>query len=62
MFFAEIILGDYTKRSAEKLIKPPLNPDTGLEYDSVVGFTKGSNVFMVYSNLKCYPRYLVTYK
>jgi hypothetical protein len=62
MFFAEIILGDIVTLPAQSLIKPPVNEKTGLEYDSVQGFTGKSDVFMVYSNMKCYPRYLVTYQ
>ena len=30
-------------------------------YDSIKGNTRGSDVFMVYSNKKAYPFYLITY-
>ena len=62
MFLAEVILGDSVLLAQQSLIKPPNNPNNGMEYDSVQGFTGDSNVFMVYANQKCYPRYLVTFQ
>jgi hypothetical protein len=41
---------------------PPMNPATKQPYDSVKGNTGGSDVFMVYSNKKAYPSYLITYR
>jgi hypothetical protein len=60
-FFAEIILGDIVSLPKGRYLKPP-NKANSLEYDSIQGFTEGSDVYMVYSNQKCYPRYLVTYE
>ena len=62
MFLGEVILGDCVKKlSPEKLIKPPIKPN-GFEYDSVQWVTGNSDVFIVYANQKCYPRYLVTFQ
>ena len=61
-FLAEIILGEsITLPPKTTLTYPPVNDKTGKQYDSVQGNTKGSDVYMVYANQKCYPRYLVTY-
>lgn len=62
MFLAEVLLGETIKLPQSALTKPPVNEATGIEYDSVQGHTQGSDVFMVYSNQKCYPRYLVTFE
>ena len=62
-FFAEILLGDIVTLAQDNSIKkPPINHKTGSNFDSIQGFTQGSDVFMVYANEKCYPRYLVTYE
>ena len=60
LFLGEVILGDSVTLSQQSLIKPPNKPD-GQEYDSVHGFTGDSDVYIVYANQKCYPRYLVTF-
>ncbi len=63
MFLVGVLLGDcVTLKPDNKLIKPPNKPGTSIEYDSVKGHTGGSDVYMVYSNLKCYPAFLVTFK
>ena len=43
---------------------PPLNPNKGqnFHYDSVQGTTGGSVVYIIYSNDRCYPEYLITFK
>lgn len=38
-----------------------MNYDTDVEYDSVLGRSGDSDVYMVYANQKCYPRYLISY-
>ena len=41
---------------------PPDKPDAGgLRYDTVIGSTGGSKVYIVYENARAYPEYLVTY-
>jgi len=48
---------------------PPVRPSKSKDvnfaverYDSVGGFTNGSNVFIVFDNNKAYPAFLITYK
>jgi hypothetical protein len=48
--------------SDPSLTMPPLVEGSNLRFDSVKGNTGGSDVFMVYSNKKAYPNYLITYK
>lgn len=50
------------------LKKPPIKPKTVARfsfedelYDSVSGYTNGSDVFIVYDHEKAYPSYLITY-
>ncbi len=44
------------------LREPPAIPGTNDRYDSVKAFTGGSEVFIVYKNVKTYPGLLVRYK
>jgi len=62
MFLAEVVLGDYIELQESKIIKPPLKDDLTSHYDSVKGHSRGSDVYMVYANEKCYPRYLITFQ
>jgi hypothetical protein len=41
---------------------PPLPGSDTKRYHSVKGYTGGSDVFMIYTNKKAYPEYLITYK
>lgn len=36
--------------------------NSGVRFDSVYGVTEACSVFIVYKNVKTYPRYLVRYK
>lgn len=40
---------------------PPKRPASQELYDSVSGHTGGSKVYIVYKNVKTYPRYLIRY-
>ncbi|TNV72372.1 hypothetical protein FGO68_gene5051 [Halteria grandinella] len=63
MFLARVLVGQTIALASDKTLKmPPLLPgETTKRYDSVKGFTNGSDVYMVYSNKNCYPNYLITY-
>lgn len=43
------------------LTVPPIDSSTGLKYNSVTGYTAGSQVWIVYENGRAYPEYLVRY-
>lgn len=63
MFLADVILGNYVNLNADKtLTKPPMVEGSRVMYDSVAGYTKETNVYMVYANKKAYPSYLITYE
>ncbi|CDW84031.1 UNKNOWN [Stylonychia lemnae] len=62
MFFARVTVGQNIKLESDTTLKmPPMNGNQSKRYDSVQGYTKGSNVFMIYANKKAYPEYLITY-
>lgn len=77
MFVAKVNVGlysDHGNNSNSKIKTPPAiesyvmdtykipATDQKLLYDSIKGFTNGSEVYMVYANRKAYPSYLITYK
>lgn len=68
MFLAKVLTGHYVdKQPDDKLRMPPSKQDGGgmfaeTRYDSVRGVAEGSQVFVVYSNDKSYPYYLITYR
>ena len=69
MFLAEVCIGDHIELPSDRtLTHAPLSPhDYGPDaprnprYNSVKGHTRGSDVYMVYSNSQAYPKYLITY-
>lgn len=64
MFYARVILGNCKALAPDNTIREPpfIEGSATVRYDSVTGVTGGSNVYMVYSNLKAYPEYLITYR
>ena len=72
LILAKVLTGESIKLSTDRtLTKPPPKPRrTSLDeedvvtnelYDSVTGFTNGSQVYVVYDHEKSYPAYLLTY-
>ena len=71
IFFVKVLTGDSHECSPQSLRKPPLKP-TGsavgpmkfaqFHYDTVTGYTNGSQVYMTYDNEKAYPAYLIKYQ
>ena len=71
MFLTKLLVGteininreeSYTKEvECRALTVPPVNPVTGLKYNTVTGHTGGSQVWIVYENGRAYPDYLVRY-
>ena len=60
VFFANVIIGNaYEMSSNTNLLEPPTV--NNICYDSVKGFTQGSDVYIVYKNVKTYPGLLVKY-
>lgn len=64
MFLVRVLTGDAVELPSSPNLKmpPPKNPaDKTVCYDSVKGFTKNTNVYIVYEHDKSYPAYLITY-
>lgn len=71
MFLTKLLVGkevlmnreESPQKAAEckKLIIPPVDPATNLKYNTVTGYTAGSQVWVVYENGRAYPDYLVRY-
>jgi hypothetical protein len=47
--------------NSDRSIKTPPNRPDGLPYDSIKAHTAGSDIYIVYKNVKTYPAYLVRY-
>jgi len=62
VFLADVIIGETIEMSGNSNLKaPPQRPGSNQLYDSVSGHTGGSKVYIVYKNVKTYPRYLIRY-
>ena len=71
MFLAKLLVGnailmDRDESSAKAaecrdLTVPPTDTKTNLKYNTVTGYTNGSQVWIVYENGRAYPDYLVRY-
>lgn len=63
-FYARVQVGRYIELPSNKTLKycPNIAGSTTERYDSVKGQTGGSDVYMIYTNAKAYPEYLITYK
>lgn len=64
MFFARVQVGKYKTLPPDNTLRmPPLMEGSKtMRYDSVKGQTGGSDVYMIYTNKKAYPEFLITYK
>ena len=59
---AKLIVGEAKELPSDGSLKmPPTKPGGGSRYDTVMGSTGGSRVYIVYENGRAYPEYLVTY-
>ncbi|KAI2510261.1 hypothetical protein MHU86_4139 [Fragilaria crotonensis] len=71
MFLAKLLVGNAVEMNRDEspakaaecsaLTVPPINPATGLKYNTVTGWTGGSHIWVVYENGRAYPDYLVRY-
>lgn len=64
MMLVKVMVGDYVKLNPNgTLRKPPLRDNSGskVRYDSVEGFTGGSDVYILYAMRRAYPLYLVDF-
>eukprot|EP00567_Pseudictyota_dubia_P002061 CAMPEP_0197465518 /NCGR_PEP_ID=MMETSP1175-20131217/64580_1 /TAXON_ID=1003142 /ORGANISM="Triceratium dubium, Strain CCMP147" /LENGTH=917 /DNA_ID=CAMNT_0043001535 /DNA_START=549 /DNA_END=3302 /DNA_ORIENTATION=- len=71
MFLAKLLVGNEIMMDRDKsssaaaecrdLTVPPTDPATNQKYNTVTGYTAGSQVWIVYENGRAYPDYLVRY-
>lgn len=64
MILARVLIGEACKiQEGRSLTHPPHKPGSSTErYDSVQGFSNGSEIFVVYEFEQAYPEYLIIYK
>ena len=75
MILAKVLTGETCRCPPDRnLKKPPIKPSQPRpdsssgevfedeRYDSVSGYTNGSDIFVIYDHEKAYPAYLITYK
>lgn len=63
IFYCRVLLGEFILCPPDNTLRlPPINQNTQQNYDSVMGHTQNTNVYIIYDNKKAYPSYLVTYK
>lgn len=62
MFCARVVIGNCVECEPDSSMKfPPPHANPADQYDSVKGYTGGSDVYMMYTNKQAYPEYLITY-
>ena len=71
MFLAKLLVGKTVEMNRDEspqkatecssLTVPPIDPLTGMKYNTVTGWTGGSHIWVVYENGRGYPDYLVRY-
>ena len=64
LLFVRLLVGDAIEMNSDKTLKHPPTKQDGseLRFDTVMGKTRGSRVFVVYENKRAYPLYRVTYR
>ena len=61
MFLAKVLTGRSIELQPDNTLRLPPTMQGNLRYDTVHGETKGSQVYIAYSNDKAYPFYLISY-
>ena len=62
LFFVKVLVGDSCEILPDSNLRmPPFKYDSKVRYDTVNGHSKGSRVYITYSNDKAYPFYLISY-
>ena len=72
MFLVKVLTGDSHNCTSDPSLRKPPFKSTGstegglrfaqVQYDTVTGYTNGSQVYMTYDNEKAYPAYLIKYR
>jgi len=63
MFYCEVTTGESFFSDPKVYQIPPFRDENNkIRWDSVNGYTRGCQVYIVYENQRAYPNYLITYK
>ena len=63
LFLARVLIGNsFQSTNNSSLDIPPKFLQSSLRYDSVEGRHRGSKINVLYSNSRCYPQYLISYR
>ncbi|CAI2386561.1 unnamed protein product [Moneuplotes crassus] len=62
VFFARVLTGKQaTNQPSIRGVEPPIDPKTGLKYDSMASDIQNGKQHVVYENGRSYPEYCITY-
>lgn len=62
VFLVKVLVGDSSEILPDGTLRmPPFKENSNVRYDTVNGYSKGSQVYITYSNDKAYPFYLISY-
>ena len=63
MYYAKVLVGDYTTGNMKMKVRPPKNSDDPNEtYDSVVNNVANPTIYVVFHDYDYYAEYLITFK
>ena len=63
MYFARVLVGDYTQGKPDMLVPPNKNTaDPHETYDSVVNDTAKPTIYVMFQDYEYYTEYLITFK
>ena len=62
MYYAKVLVGEYTKGSTSFLVAPSKNPsDPNEKYDSVVNDVNDPRIYVMFRDYEYYTEYLITF-
>jgi hypothetical protein len=63
MYYARVLVGDYTKGKPNMRVPPNKTPaNTHETYDSVVNDTANPTIYVMFQDYEYYTEYLITFK
>ena len=63
MYYARVLVGDYTKGNSSMLVPPNKNTADSYEtYDSVVDNPANPTIYVMFQDYEYYTEYLITFK
>ena len=63
MYYAKVLVGDYTTGREDMKVRPPKNSaDPNETYDSVVDNVANPTIYVLFQDYEYYTEYLITFK